>query len=176
MLSSSIQPLARTLGIYALIPAVMFFLFGFQTLRVAIMQFGVSRGIKTLIPVPGRINSSHVEEKEVHHYSKSGSGDSMQYKPVITYTYVVDGQEYHGERVNLNLQFFTQASAKAQVALYPANSNVTVFYSPRQPDWSVLETKIRNRLTELFVGLLLLVAAAFCVYLAMLNPHMPGIF
>jgi len=172
MLTSLTHSLAQTFGLFALIPALIFGLIGIQMLRVALMQMVAGHNMSRLRPIPGRIDSSHVEVKEVH----SEHGTSEEYKPVITYTYVVDGKEYHGERINLNLPMYTQAGAKALVALYPANSNTTIFYSPELPDWSLLQTKIKGRGLEVLIGLVTLAVAVYCVYLATLNPHMAGLF
>jgi len=140
--TSLTHSLAQMLGIFGLIPAVPCVIFGVRTLRVAIAQIIASRNVSRLRPIPGRIDSSHVDVKEVHHHSSSSTSASYKYRPIVRYTYVVDCKDDHGERINLNLAFYSEASARALVALYPANSNVTVFNSPDMPEWFLLETQI----------------------------------
>ncbi|GEP41635.1 DUF3592 domain-containing protein [Brevifollis gellanilyticus] len=89
---------------------------------------------------PGRIVSSKVEAYR-ESISDSGSARTF-YKPVIEFSYEVDGQTYHNtvgsdSPVTVSVSG-GQGSAEDQVAKYPPGTEVDVFYSPGNPTASSL--------------------------------------
>ena len=79
--------------------------------------------------------------------STSGSGDVETFSPVITYTYIVNGQGLQCSRVN-----FSGTKSKKQLATYPKGIPVQVYYDPQQPTTAVLE-KGGSTKVMLFVGI-----------------------
>ena len=78
----------------------------------------------------------------------SRDSDGSSYTPKIHYRYQVKGREYHGERIRYGTAFNTYTLAHAFAAQHPALSTVTVYYDPRNPSESLLQTGING--TDLF--------------------------
>jgi hypothetical protein len=71
---------------------------------------------------------------------------SVTYEAKLRYSYRVNGVSYEGTRVSFGDFAGTSGSsqaASARLAQYAPGRAVTVYYQPRNPDVSVLETKVR---------------------------------
>jgi hypothetical protein len=88
--------------------------------------------------VDGMVVRATVNEES--HSSRSGP-PSLVYRPVIVYTYRVDGREYEGQRVSYG-EYATGEAADAQAVVdrYKAGTPVRVHYRPGQPEEVVIET------------------------------------
>ena len=67
---------------------------------------------------------------------------SPVYYPVISYRYVVAGNEYHGQRrslIRVGFGGLNRGAAQRVLARYPVGAEVPVFHDPHDPSEAVLE-------------------------------------
>ena len=86
-------------------------------------------------------------------------------KPVITYTYHVNGVSYTGSRIAFEFaHVYTREETDALLRRYPAGAEIPIYYDPARPAESTLETQSRGLGTGLLVTLVLLFSpTAFCL-------------
>ncbi len=83
------------------------------------------------------VNSEVVRERN---RNSSSSGSSVTYTADVMFEFQLDGQTYSSNNVSFGQYSSSSASdARKIVRAYPANSRVTVYYNPDNPDESVLE-------------------------------------
>ncbi|MCA9715484.1 MAG: DUF3592 domain-containing protein [Myxococcales bacterium] len=75
---------------------------------------------------------------EIERYQDS-EGDTM-YRPRVRYVHVVDGQEFHGDRIGFS-SFGTSIRSYSEGVLlhYPVGARVTCFFDPAAPEQLVLD-------------------------------------
>jgi hypothetical protein len=85
---------------------------------------------------PGRVLGSGVE-------TSSGSEGGTVYRPVIRYSYMVGGQEYHNNRrvFGDTTSSGDRRGAERTAARFVVGSAVPVYYNPANPQDAVLERK-----------------------------------
>lgn len=85
----------------------------------------------------GRIVSSEVEQKEVYRRKRLRT----VYEPKIEYTYLVNGTEHTGHRIDYfeDDDSENQQTAANLASKYAAGQDVKVSYDPKDPTFSVLE-------------------------------------
>lgn len=118
------------------------------------------------VGTPGTIVSS---ETESFRETNSTTSDVMRtfYKAVIEFSYVVDGKEYHsikGSTDVIQVKGTSQASANAEVARYPKDMKLEVFYDPSNPTRASLTPVKAIKLTgtrSFIVAAILLSIAAY---------------
>lgn len=115
-----------------------------------------------------RTNGKIVSSATESYVSSDGSRRATFYKPVIEFSYAVDGQEYHnliGASGVVNFSVAgNKASADAEVVKYPVGEEVEVFYNPQNPTQSALQVNTEMMITgrsSFIVGLGLLALAAY---------------
>jgi hypothetical protein len=76
---------------------------------------------------------------------------TVTFLPRVSYTYAVEGQEFHGEQIGFG-KFELSAAKKAHAIVepYPVGENIKVFYNPLDPQEAVLERKIYQPGSYLF--------------------------
>lgn len=74
-------------------------------------------------------------EVAIVHSSKGASKS----KPVIRYSFVVDGVEYESDRYSSTMARGSSFWAKEVIDKHPAGSSITVYYNPENPAKSVLD-------------------------------------
>jgi len=112
----------------------------------------------------GTVVSSATESYE----DFAGSHRVTYYKPVIEFSYEVEGQEYHnivGASGVVNFSIAgSKAGADAEVTRYPVGKELEVFYDPTNPTQSALNVNTKMMITgrsSLIVGIALLAVAAY---------------
>jgi hypothetical protein len=75
------------------------------------------------------------------------TGEITTFTPVVTYTYVVNGQTLQCDRVG-----FSPTRNKKILAKYPKGNPVQVFFDPQHPSTAVLEKGGSTRVM-MFVGI-----------------------
>jgi hypothetical protein len=75
------------------------------------------------------------------------------YKPIIRYTYSVDGTSYDGDRIATLYPdgSIQQSWASGIVSQYPLNATVPVYYDPNRHDYAVLEPGLSSDNIFVFV-------------------------
>ena len=90
---------------------------------------------------------------------------SFSPRPVITYTYRVDGVPYTGNRIAFEFaHVYSRDEANAILRSFPAGSQPLVYYASAHPQESTLEPQTRGFAMGLLVSLILLFSpTAFCL-------------
>lgn len=92
---------------------------------------GKQQAVQNYKPVQGEVLSSEVSEKQ--------DEDGKQYSPDIVYTYTVDGKEYESDSYYYaDVSTSNRDWAEKAVEDHPEGSEITVYYSPEDPEASVL--------------------------------------
>lgn len=79
---------------------------------------------------------------------------------ILIITYNVDGVRYSSKRVKAGINFSTSslASAEKTVNKYPVGREIRVYYNPRSPKKSFLETGVNQMLlVTFFISLFIIV-------------------
>jgi hypothetical protein len=96
--------------------------------------------------VPGRVLASEIES--------DSDGEGTTYVAKIRYQYTVDGKTYESDRVRFGQMASSDHDAAADaVEAHPVDGPCTVYYNPRNPATSVLQTGVSGQ--DLFVALFL---------------------
>jgi len=89
---------------------------------------------------------------------------SPRSQPKICYTYLVNGTQYQGSRINFSFaRVFYRTKAAEALAHFPLYSTVTVFYDPDQPEQSTLEQRHTGRAGGLLVALVVVLPTCLCL-------------
>lgn len=82
----------------------------------------------------GEVVASFVEEYR-------DSEQELSYKPRVQYIYTVGGQLYKSQKVKIGLEqsYGFYNNANKELADYPLNATVTVYYDPAEPTNAVLD-------------------------------------
>jgi hypothetical protein len=94
----------------------------------------------------------------------SESGTSINYKPVVTYTYTIMGQTFTGEQLSFGNMNYDRSTAAKKIAPYPQGSQVMVHYDPDNPLNAVLETKAAGSILFLIIGILFMLIGVLSVF------------
>jgi hypothetical protein len=103
----------------------------------------------------GRITTAEIKRS----VNRDDDGnESYAYYPAMTYDYEVRGQHYTGKRITFGniVANSNQAKVAAELARYPVDGEVTVYYNPEKPSEAVLERKAGGSTWGLVVGIILL--------------------
>ncbi len=85
-----------------------------------------------------------VTSADIEHEPRRPLG--MEFFPRITFEYEVEGRRYTGRRWRRGATGFQhQEDAKQVLARYPVGARVTVYYSPADPERSLLERGLAGR-------------------------------
>lgn len=102
--------------------------------RAALAQARESRSWPT---APGTVLASKVDTS-LRLLSKNRD---YKYVPMISYTYEVAGKRYEGDVIQFGLtEAASRSVAEQTIKPYPVGGKVKVFYDPKDPKKSVLET------------------------------------
>ncbi|AKQ68302.1 hypothetical protein A176_005214 [Myxococcus hansupus] len=136
---------------------------------LAVSTVFLQAGSATWPTVQGTITRSEVETVR--------SNKSISYRPLVAYTYSVDGQTYEGNKHRISSWSGGELeAAEAMVARYPIGASIPVYYRPSQPSTATLLPGLGN--AELFLLMILLpfnlAALALCVIVARIwQPERP---
>jgi Protein of unknown function (DUF3592) len=115
--------------------------FGLVTLLFYVAALRYSEKAAKWPSVRGKIESSRVERYE----EMLNDNTVTRYRPVVEFSYAVDGQPYRGNQIKLMLQLGgSEASAAKVVAKYPPGGEVAVHYEPGNPANAALEIPVRG--------------------------------
>ena len=122
----------------------VFALVGVPFVWIASRVFARDRTIAGWPRAPGVVAGSHVNATREKRRDKSGHCyDYTAYRPMVRYTYTVEGKVLEGESIARSLDGFTmgQRAAQALIDKYPANREVSVLYDPSDPKAAHLEVR-----------------------------------
>ncbi|MBN1316445.1 MAG: DUF3592 domain-containing protein [Anaerolineales bacterium] len=109
----------------------------------------------------GRITEAEIKE------STSTDDDDVTrvtYYPAVRYEYQVDDQVYTGKRISFGgiVSSSSRSKAETELARYPVDGEVTVYYNPEKPEEAVLEQKASGSKMGLVFGVVCL-SIAGCI-------------
>lgn len=117
-------------------------IFGLLALTVLGAKQALEMGDSRKWPsAPGVIESSRIsrlidtdsDDNWVQH-------DRYEYEVVVTYSYVVEGVQYQGDRLEIRpTKTSSERFAERELADYPVGKQVPVYYNPEEPERSVLK-------------------------------------
>ncbi len=98
------------------------------------------------------VEASVVHSRVTSSTSGTGSSRTRSYRPVITYRYSVDGNEYESNRYQFMGQGHSTYDSADQVAdRFAKGTSITAFYDPSDPSVAVLDTTPVDT-TALYIG------------------------
>ncbi len=110
--------------------------------------------------VEGTVLTSKTESYKTRAGSARQGVRVTMYEPMVEYSYVVQGREYHSTQVSFGARVSTVAiePAAQRAARYPLGAKVPVHYNPKHPTVAVLETGVVFQvptivIAVIFVGL-----------------------
>lgn len=72
----------------------------------------------------------------------AAASETTRHEPLVYYTFTVQGRTYSGHRISFVDESTADYAEAAELAVrYPAQSSVTVYYDPRNPEISTLERR-----------------------------------
>lgn len=134
-------------------PVVLLLGLGFVCVFIVVPGLCIAFGVYYLVDsrassrwptAEGKVVSSNVESYEFEHTTGTGKTRSRRkqtgYRPIVVYEFSVSGQTYSSQAVSFGDYGSSDPShARSIVGKYPAGAAVTVYYSPTNPQRSVLE-------------------------------------
>lgn len=134
---------------------VVLIIFGSILAPIGIYRYNLGKASKSWPSTSGKITYSRVE-------SRTGN-NHQEYRPSVKYTYNLDSNSYTGKQITSSDVYQRNLSAAKDILKkYPVGAEVTVYYHPGDPTKSLLEPGMIKNVY------LLLGAAAFCYFLAVL--------
>ena len=104
--------------------------------------------------VTGTIIGGSIEKSR---NSSSDDGYRYSYTPTVQYRYVAEGVTMIGSRIaHVASSYSSHATAAAELALYPVDSSVVVYFNPQKPSEAVLVRKAPGAILFLFIGIIIL--------------------
>ncbi len=154
-MSEFLFPLLLSLGLIAL--GLIFGAMALNLFYKNIQDWTRARQSKTWPSTPGHITKAELVWVR--------GGRSAHPKPVITYTYSVDGVPYTGDRIAFEYaHVHARDEVEAILQRFPTGSSPPVYYDPARPQDSALEPRTRGLATGLLINLILLFSpTAFCL-------------
>lgn len=118
-----------------------FSLIGVPFVWIAMRVFARDNAAETWPRAPGVVTSSRLESWTQRYREDGHDYERTMYKPVIRYTYVVDGKTLESTRVAKSVDDVAtgQDAAKHYVDAYPVDKRISVLYDPKDPTSSWLE-------------------------------------
>ena len=103
---------------------------------------------------------------------RKDSTDSAEYHVSVLYDYLVNGVRHTGKRIEFGSRGFARKKrAESELAKYPVNSNVVVYFNPEKADEAVLVRSAPYNTLYLILGMLLLVLALGIIVFSALGAH-----
>ncbi len=116
--------------------------------------------------VAGSVLSAHIDQQRRVSRNQGHTHTHISYKPVVEYTYEVNGQAYQGNRVAPGSGMsYDYATAQGMLSRYQPGQQATVHYDPVDPSQAVLETKAKGGVAMMIIGglFLLIGVAGACI-------------
>ncbi|PKN84982.1 MAG: hypothetical protein CVU46_12575 [Chloroflexi bacterium HGW-Chloroflexi-8] len=104
-------------------------------------------------------------ELSIRHARSSSGTSSTQYRPKVTYQFQVNGQSISNDSIAFGDSNMSRNKAEEKLSEYPKGALVMVHYDPADPAKSVLETKANSFVTNLVVGILVLVVGVVLAFI-----------
>ena len=116
-----------------IITDLVFLIIGILFLTIGIRNIKMAKACEDWPSVQGTIVSSYVER------SSGGRRSSGGYYPRVRYNFFLDGKYFENKRISfISQKKSSRAKAEVIASEYKKGQSVEVFYSPKNPEHSVL--------------------------------------
>lgn len=132
-----------------------FFIVGLPLLLVGIFSEKRAKAAQAWPSIQGVVLSSKVEQN----YDNETGSATTSFEPVVEYQYKLMGQTLTGKRISYGANSFNHKKAAEIISLYPAGSQVKVYYNPEKVSDCTLETTSRGGKAFKIIGFILVPAA-----------------
>ena len=145
----------------------LFFSFGLLVICLGIFEMQSSLFAKNWHKTQGKILKSKVEPAVKGGSTNRGRNNvSVRFKILVEYSYVVSNQKYIGNRRNFSdsVLINEREAANKIVESLPVDGIVDVYYSPNNPEQSVLDPSFQNGSVGLCIFGLVFVLLSFSIF------------
>jgi hypothetical protein len=160
----------NTLALLSVWGFPLFFVWTFLFAGIATLGFGIISSMEAFYSrswpnVEGIITLSQIDTYLSESNTESDTGNIIKtttmYHPQVSYNFQVNGQEYHGDVINLDdISTSDVQAAEKIIARYPKGKVVRIFYDPGRPEKAVLEPGLTaGLLIPLTIGTLVTILA-----------------
>lgn len=121
----------------------VFALVGVPMIWLALRTFARDRAIAAWPRAPGVMTSARLDSWMQSYKDRDGySRRDRVYRPIVQYTYKVDGQTLDGNRIHRDDDAMTgRGAAQREIDKYSPKQEVMVLYDPKDPKTAYLETR-----------------------------------
>ena len=140
--------------------SAVFLIAGLACVIANLVQRKRAKEAETWPTVPGVVTSSGLQEERSY---DSDSGTSINYKPVVQYTYTIMGQTFTGDQLSFGNVNYDHRTATKKITPYPQGAQVMVHYDPDNPLNAVLETKAAGSVVFMIVGIVFMLIGILAV-------------
>lgn len=140
--------------------SAVFLIAGLACVIANLVQRKRAKEAETWPTVPGVVTSSGLQEERSYDHD---SGTSINYKPVVQYTYTIMGQTFTGDQLSFGTVSYDHRTAEKKIAPYPQGAQVMVHYDPDNPLNAVLETKAAGSVVFMIVGIVFMLIGVLAV-------------
>lgn len=141
-------------GMSVLITVIPFVIIAVVFLALARRGSRQTQAVQDWMETQGRILHADVQARR----SRSGTGYSTSYYPLVVYEYEVGGRRYQSQQIRAGHQVGLgfAGMVQNQVAKYPIGATVPVYFNPNDPSQAVLD-KSGSMATSIFSGVALFI-------------------
>jgi hypothetical protein len=138
---------------------------GFAIIGYAIYQRDRLRASDNWVPSVAKILKASI--------LTSAQTDSSDYRVIVAYEYEANGARYTGDRITFGARTFARKkNAEAELARYPVNGTVPVYFNPESPSEAVLLREAPfNTLYFVMGSLMLALSVVIVVWTAIRSAH-----
>ncbi len=121
----------------------VFALVGVPMIWLSLRTFRRDRAIAAWPRAPGVVTSARLDSWMQSYKDQDGhSRSDRRYRPIVQYTYTVDGQTLDGNRIHRNDDTsLDQGAAQRDIDKYAPKQEVMVLHDPTDPRTAYLETR-----------------------------------
>lgn len=135
----------------------------FFTLFGLVFTFIPASDLRTAFKAGGwTITEGTITKSEIH----IAGGKTANYFPFVQYSYHVNNRDYFSSKIAFS--HFTEGKDGAEeiVSKYPVDSKAQVYFSPENPEKSVLDNKVQysENIVGIIVGLLLSITGLILIF------------
>lgn len=146
-----------------MVVGIIFIIIGVAILISGLLGYRKAKASANWPEVQGKIEASEVKLIPPNWWDQV---KVSVYSPQITYSYVVNGIEYHSNQISIaRLDTAIKDGAQKMVEKYPVGSSVAVRYDPQKPGFAFLESGESGLMLPLLIGSVVLIIGVIGLFL-----------
>ena len=120
----------------------VFALVGVPMIALAMRAFAKGRAIAAWPRAPGVVISARLDSWSQTSRDRDGfNRTDRMYRPIVEYTYDVEGRTLQGDRIDLESAATGRESAQRVIDAYPPSKPLMVLYDPKDPATAYLQVR-----------------------------------